>query len=212
MRGGLFFIVLDNYGHLILLISQKMRSHPRTPKVPEKPFIHTYHINEVPLPYYNPLEDPHLKNFFSNRKVSKHVENMGYVYQPSNNYPYHERRTKNAYRFLKKNCNVVPRSHILSQSERGDRSCIYSSSKDDFAIENQSTKSHLLLKRKSDSEFLNKINSKLPFLADIVSNRPSTQNNNRRMVQSSEGRNHSSYFRKRDTSSKNNKEEDKESK
>jgi hypothetical protein len=55
---------------------------------PEKPFINSYHICEVPLPYYNPLEDPNLRGYFSNRKVSRHINEMGMLYHPRKEYPY----------------------------------------------------------------------------------------------------------------------------
>lgn len=56
------------------------RNYPST-RNPEKPFITAYHISEVPLPYYNPLEDPYLKGYFSNRKVNHHLQEMGLVYK-----------------------------------------------------------------------------------------------------------------------------------
>lgn len=55
---------------------------------PKKEFINSYHVNEVPLPYYNPLADPYLKGYFSNSKVSKHIEHQGLIYQPQQEYPY----------------------------------------------------------------------------------------------------------------------------
>ncbi len=66
------------------------RYHPS--KSPRKQFIHTYHVNEVPLPYYNPLEDPYLKGFFSNYFTSKIMEKRGLIYEARKEYPYEERR------------------------------------------------------------------------------------------------------------------------
>lgn len=61
-------------------------------KSPRKQFINSYHLNEVPLPYYNPLEDPFLKGFFSNHFTSQLIQQRGLVYQARKEYPYEERR------------------------------------------------------------------------------------------------------------------------
>ena len=54
----------------------------------QKQFINSYHLNEVPLPYYNPLQDPSLKGFFFNRRVKEHINRQGYLYRPLEEYPY----------------------------------------------------------------------------------------------------------------------------
>jgi len=46
----------------------------------KKQFINTYHLNEVPLPYYNPLSDPYLSGYFSNWKVHSHITRQGLLY------------------------------------------------------------------------------------------------------------------------------------
>ena len=65
-----------------------MKKSYRSTFKPEKPFINDYHICEVPLPYYNPLGDPNLKGYFSNRKVTNHIQEIGLIYSPSKDYPY----------------------------------------------------------------------------------------------------------------------------
>lgn len=60
--------------------------HPS--KSPRKQFINSYHLNEVPLPYYNPLEDPHLAPFFNNYLTHKLITERGLIYQARKDYPY----------------------------------------------------------------------------------------------------------------------------
>jgi hypothetical protein len=60
-----------------------MRRSYRSSFRPEKEFVHSYHINEVPLPYYNPLQDPYLRGYFSNRKVEQQIQHLGFLYEPS---------------------------------------------------------------------------------------------------------------------------------
>lgn len=88
---------------------------------PKKDFIHTYHINEVPLPYYNPLADPYLQGYFSNTKVNKHIDQQGLIYRPSKNYPYEERRLINFNKFHKHNLHHTPSSHVKNKSDIGMR-------------------------------------------------------------------------------------------
>lgn len=65
-----------------------MRRKYRASRSPRKDFINSYHINEVPLPYYNPLEDPYLSGFFANFHVSRHLNRSGLLYNPRKEYPY----------------------------------------------------------------------------------------------------------------------------
>lgn len=90
----------------------QMRRNYRSSFKPKKEFIHAYHINEVPLPFYNPLEDPNLVEFFSSRKISKQIQEQGFIYKPRKEYPYEIRRSKNAYRFHKDNSYNVPSDHL----------------------------------------------------------------------------------------------------
>jgi hypothetical protein len=71
----------------------------------------------VPLPYYNPLQDPFLRGFFSKRKVADHITNMGLLYSPKKEYPYHERRHKNAHKHLKDNLHKTPSDHLIKHKE-----------------------------------------------------------------------------------------------
>jgi hypothetical protein len=141
-----------------------------------KDFITNYHINEVPLPYYNPLEDPHLRGFFNSHKISSHISRMGFLYSPSKHYPYHERRARNAYKFLKKNCNEVPPTHVLSHSMHGEPSSF--SSRKGSANDSQFN-SQVLAKRSSDGEMLRQ-SKRLPQLEGFMTERPSTKSINRR--------------------------------
>lgn len=149
-----------------------MRRNYRISPKPEKEFIHTYHINEVPLPYYNPLEDPHLRAFFANNKVRGHIEQQGLLYEPRKEYPYLNRRTKNAYKHHRDNSPDTPLSHQLRASEPS-RSFMYSSQRD--FREDEGLRSSLLspiLKRRAESEILQ--GNKVPALSQLLSRRPST--------------------------------------
>jgi len=92
------------------------RRYSKKETSPKKDFIHTYHVNEVPLPYYNPLADPYLKGYFSNSKNKGQIEKMGLVYKPEKEYPYEERRLTNFNKFLRNNSFLTPASHL---SEKG---------------------------------------------------------------------------------------------
>lgn len=56
-----------------LKLLSMMRRKYRPSYSPRKQFINSYHVNEVPLPYYNPLEDPYLSGFFSNFHVARQL-------------------------------------------------------------------------------------------------------------------------------------------
>ena len=88
----------------------------------KKEFVNSYHINEVPLPYYNPLADPYLTGFFSSRHTERHISNLGLLYSPKKEYPYESRRTKNGYKFYRDNSFEIPpeninKSKVYSKSE-----------------------------------------------------------------------------------------------
>lgn len=157
----------------------------------------------MPLPYYNPLEDPHLKGFFSNRKVRGHIEDQGLLYEPREEYPYFNRRTKNAYKFHRDNSVDTPLSHRLGSSSDAARSFMYSSQRD--FRENDGYRSaplepiSPLLKKRAESEILQ--GTKIPSLAEILSRRPSTQSHRRRIVVSSDGKTRSRIFQSKSFSS-----------
>jgi hypothetical protein len=149
----------------------------------------------VPLPYYNPLEDPFLRGFFSNHKVRGHIEQQGLLYEPRQEYPYVNRRTKNAYRFHRDNSVGTPLSHQLRASE-GSRSFMFSSQRD-FREDDLRSSSPLSplspqLKRRAESEIMT--GNKVPSLSEILSKRPSTQNQRKRMMASSDGKARSRIF------------------
>ena len=55
---------------------------------PKKPFVNSYHLNEVPLPYYNPLADPYLSGFFSSRQPQHTLRQLGLKFKPQREYDY----------------------------------------------------------------------------------------------------------------------------
>ena len=103
-----------------------MRRQYRSSRSPRKQFINSYHVNEVPLPYYNPLEDPYLQGFFTNENVARHLEAVGFVYQARKEYPYEERRLTNCNKFLRNNSCFVP-PHNLLKNRPGNLSASKSS-------------------------------------------------------------------------------------
>jgi hypothetical protein len=134
-----------------------------------KGFINSYHLNEVPLPYYNPLEDPYLNGFFSNDHNARHIARSGMLYSPRKEYPYSERRLTNFNKFLRSNSHVIPASHILRRRDDYPRAKSFSR---ENPSEYQSTRSQLFNKL-SQSDFL----AGPPKLqvGDLLSKRPSTR-------------------------------------
>jgi hypothetical protein len=59
-----------------------------------------------------------------------HIEQQGLLYQPREEYPYLNRRTKNAYKFHRDNSVDIPLSHQMRASSDGTRSHIFSSQRD----------------------------------------------------------------------------------
>lgn len=123
-----------------------MRRRYSKPNVsPQKEFINSYHVNEVPLPYYNPLADPYLKGYFSNSKNKHQLSKQGLLYKPSKEYPYQERRLTNFNKFLRNNSYLTPASHV---SEKGSfRIGSRSSSFVDFMNEEELSRSQFVKKR-----------------------------------------------------------------
>lgn len=91
-----------------------MRRSYRPSKSARKEFVNSYHMNEVPLPYYNPLQDPYLQGFFGNYHVSRILEDRGLVYKARWEYPYEERRLINCNKFLRSNSVVIPVINLKS--------------------------------------------------------------------------------------------------
>lgn len=91
-----------------------MRRHYRPSKSSKKEFVNSYHLNEVPLPYYNPLQDPYLQGFFGNYHVSRILEDRGLIYKACWEYPYEERRLTNCNKFLRSNSVVIPAVNLKS--------------------------------------------------------------------------------------------------
>lgn len=106
----------------IKLLTEKYSDHMnrrryRASHEPRKAFINSYHVNEVPLPYYNPLEDPYLSGFFSNDRNARHLARSGLLYSPRKEYPYSERRLTNSNKFLRSNSHVIPAINIMRRHD-----------------------------------------------------------------------------------------------
>ena len=123
--------------------------HP--PQSPRKKFINSYHVNQVPLPYYNPLEDPYLKGFFNSHFTYKLIQRRGLIYQPSKQYPYEQRRQTNYNKFLRSNSYKIPPKHIANNLEdlRRRPNLLKAENESEY----HSTRSQLA-KKMTDSEFL----------------------------------------------------------
>lgn len=145
------------------------RRRYRASHEPIKVFINSYHVNEVPLPYYNPLEDPYLNGFFSNDLNARHLARSGLLYSPRKEYPYSERRLTNFNKFLRNNSHVIPAPHMLHQRDGYPRAKSFSR---ENRSEYQSTRSQLFNKI-SESDFLARP-PKLQ-LEELLSKRPSTR-------------------------------------
>jgi hypothetical protein len=158
-----------------------MRRRYRSSKSPRKEFINSYHVNEVPLPYYNPLEDPFLKGFFTNYHVSRVIEDRGLLYKARKEYPYEERRLTNHNKFLRSNSYMIPSANLLRHRE--DLLQRAKSFNGGPVSEHQSTSSHLV-KKMSDSDFFSKSTGKF---TDTTSRRPSTTHNSQRSEQHEKG-------------------------
>jgi hypothetical protein len=145
-----------------------MRRRYRASQSPRKAFINSYHVNEVPLPYYNPLEDPFLSGFFSNEHVSRQLSRSGLLYSPRKEYPYSGRRLTNFNKFLRSNSHFIPATHLLRRREDSPRPKNFSR---ENPSDHQSTRSQLA-KKLSDSDFL----GSPPHLqaGELLSKRPST--------------------------------------
>lgn len=179
------FIVLVGHNRFSLIGRfYCMRRQYRQPS-PARPFINSYHVNEVPLPYYNPLADPYLKGFFSNSQNAKRIRMEGLLYCESKEYPYAERRLTNFNKFLRSNSCYVPSRNLIKPEARP--SFIAKSMRSSCCLnENEVTRSDLFQKGLSESELSSKP-QKLQFLEDIISKRPSTQTSSRRRSVSSRG-------------------------
>jgi hypothetical protein len=94
-----------------------MRRKYRASHSPRKEFINSYHLNEVPLPYYNPLEDPFLSGYFNSFQVSRHLARSGLLYSPRKEYPYSQRRLTNYNKFLRSNSHVIPPTNLLRRRD-----------------------------------------------------------------------------------------------
>ncbi len=160
-----------------------MRRRYSKKQSPKKQFLNSYHINEVPLPYYNPLADPYLQGFFSNNRNHRHISQMGLIYSSSKEYPYHQRKHINFNKFHRHNHHDVPASHYLKRS--GDLSSRgNSSSFKDFMNQNASTRSQLF-RRMSAEQLTGREKAKLQFIGDGVSQKPTSNSSSRRGVFSS---------------------------
>jgi hypothetical protein len=147
-----------------------MRRRYRPAQSPRKEFVNSFHVNEVPLPYYNPLQDPYLEGYFNNDKVNQHMQEAGFLYRKSNQYPYSERRTTNYNKFFRNNSFRVPPANVLRQREGlTQRAKDILEPKSDY----QSTRSQLM-KKMSDSDIFAKSPLQYPLIGDILSKRPST--------------------------------------
>lgn len=175
-----------------------MRRQYRSSRSPRKQFINSYHVNEVPLPYYNPLEDPYLQGFFTNENVARHLEAVGFVYQARKEYPYEERRLTNCNKFLRNNSCFVP-PHNLLKNRPGNLSAS-KSCKLDCRNESETTQSQLHQKM-SDSQLSTSPNKRLPFFTELLSKRPSTQHSSRTGGNNSQERPRGMYFKSRNISS-----------
>lgn len=161
-------------------------------------FVNNYHVNEVPLPYYNPLADPHLSVFFSNSKINRHVHRMGLQYSPVKDYPYQERRLINSNKFHKDNYYDVRPSNLYKNNSsflRKDKArSILDSSKGVDQTQAQ------MFKKTSELDLKFRPNQKIVFKPDLLSQRPTTPSSSRKAVFSSQGKNRSNIFRRRDVS------------
>ena len=71
---------VDKFQRILILLMPGARRSYRGTVRPEKPFINSYHLNETPLPYYNPLEDPYLRNFFALSRNKHQLDRHGLIY------------------------------------------------------------------------------------------------------------------------------------
>jgi hypothetical protein len=122
---------------------------------------------------------------------------MGFLYEPRREYPYTNRRAKNAYKFHKDNSSEIPLTHQVKNSEASKSFMLNSQA----FTEDDNLFLSPPLKRRAESDFVGRVNSKIPSLSEIMSKRPSTQTQKYRMIVSSEGKGSSRIFKRQSFSS-----------
>lgn len=168
----------------------------------KKGFVNSYHVNEVPLPYYNPLADCYLRGYFANSQNQQRISLAGLAYHPQKNYNYEERKMTNFNKFLRSNSYQTPSSHLSPPSHQvKTRINQGSSSALEFMQDNE--ESPRFTKRMSERQFRGRNNEKdkdqlrlsfrqdglrQSFSKDGLSQRPTTNNSSRRGAYSVEGR------------------------